>query len=84
MVPEAVLAPSLSPELEEEELEVEEASELVVASAAEVSITWVEVKEFPTARSAEVYGAEPVADTALVEELALVLAMVVEQALVLA
>lgn len=37
--PEAVLALSLSPELEEEELEVEEALELVVASAAEVSIT---------------------------------------------
>lgn len=76
--PEAVLALCLSPELEEEELEVEEALELAVALAAEVSITWVEAKEFPTARSVEVYGAEPGADTASV------LAMVAEQALALA
>lgn len=73
----AASAPSLSPELEEEELEVEEALELAVASAAEVSITWVEARESPS----EGCGAEPASDTALVEEPALVWAMVEEQEL---
>lgn len=72
----AASAPSLSPELEEEELEAEEASESVAALAAEVSITWVEARESPLAEGC---GVE--LDTALVEDLALVWAMVEEQAL---